>query len=200
MSLNNKIKKIKYIIIICTALICIASCSSTDNSKVVTQVNKGVKGKYSPEFTDVSFETSKEDMLNIEGKPVEEYPSLYNGTVYRFADKEYLGLNGSVKYMTDDIGNIACIAFLYESDDEEELSKAYESIHGKLMLKYGDSGNSSKTQGNYGDLWYFDDVHIQISAVVTSEYKGLQLSYMNADYSLKDVVDQKKKDRQNTNP
>lgn len=199
MHLNNKFIKIKYIIVACTMLVLIAGCSSNDDSKVVTQVNKEVKGKYSPEFTDISFETSKEDMLNIEGKPVEEYPSLYNGTVYRFDDKEYLGLNGSVKYMTDDIGNIACIAFLYESDDAEEISKAYENIHSKLVLKYGDSGNSSKTQGNYGDLWYFDDVHIQISAVVTSEYKGLQLSYMDSDYSLKDIVDQKKKDRQNSN-
>lgn len=195
----NLFLKIKYFIIICTVLLFIVGCSSTDNSKVVTQINKEVKGKYSPEFTDISFETSKEDMLKTEGNPVEEYPSLYGGTVYRFADKDYLGLNGSVKYMTDDVGKIACIAFLYESDDAEEISKAYENIHSKLVLKYGDSGNSSKTQGNYGDLWYFDDVHIQISAVVTTEYKGLQVSYMDSDYSLKDVVDKKKKERQNTN-
>lgn len=195
----NLFLKIKYFIIICTVLLFIVGCSSTDNSKVVTQINKEVKGKYSPEFTDISFETSKEDMLKTEGNPVEEYPSLYGGTVYRFADKDYLGLNGSVKYMTDDVGKIACIAFLYESDDAKEISKAYENIHSKLVLKYGDSGNSSKTQGNYGDLWYFDDVHIQISAVVTTEYKGLQVSYMDSDYSLKDVVDKKKKERQNTN-
>lgn len=195
----NLFLKIKYFIIICTVLLFIVGCSSTDNSKVVTQINKEVKGKYSPEFTDISFETSKEDMLKTEGNPVEEYPSLYGGTVYRFADKDYLGLNGSVKYMTDDVGKIACIAFLYESDDAEEISKAYENIHSKLVLKYGDSGNSSKTQGNYGDLWYFDNVHIQISAVVTTEYKGLQVSYMDSDYSLKDVVDKKKKERQNTN-
>lgn len=195
----NLFLKIKYFIIICTVLLFIVGCSSTDNSKVVTQINKEVKGKYSPEFTDISFETSKEDMLKTEGNPVEEYPSLYGGTVYRFADKDYLGLNGSVKYMTDDVGKIACIAFLYESDDAEEISKAYENIHSKLVLKYGDSGNSSITQGNYGDLWYFDDVHIQISAVVTTEYKGLQVSYMDSDYSLKDVVDKKKKERQNTN-
>lgn len=195
----NLFLKIKYFIIICTVLLFIVGCSSTDNSKVVTQINKEVKGKYSPEFTDISFTTSKEDMLKTEGNPVEEYPSLYGGTVYRFADKDYLGLNGSVKYMTDDVGKIACIAFLYESDDAEEISKAYENIHSKLVLKYGDSGNSSKTQGNYGDLWYFDDVHIQISAVVTTEYKGLQVSYMDSDYSLKDVVDNKKKERQNTN-
>lgn len=195
----NLFLKIKYFIIICTVLLFIVGCNSTDNSKVVTQINKEVKGKYSPEFTDISFETSKEDMLKTEGNPVEEYPSHYGGTVYRFADKDYLGLNGSVKYMTDDVGKIACIAFLYESDDAEEISKAYENIHSKLVLKYGDSGNSSKTQGNYGDLWYFDDVHIQISAVVTTEYKGLQVSYMDSDYSLKDVVDKKKKERQNTN-
>lgn len=140
----------------------------------------------------MNFENTEEEMLSIEGKAIEEYPSLYNGIVYRYADKNYKDLNGSVKYMTDDKGNIACIAWLYESDSAEDIDNAYEKIHSELVKKLGTSGNASEGMGNYGDIWYFDDVHVQISAVVTEDYKGMQVSYMDSAYSLKDEVDSKK--------
>jgi len=149
-----------------------------------------------PEFTDISFNVLEAQMLEKEGKTIEEYPSFYNGTVYRFADKSYYDYNGSIKYMTDDKGNIACMAWLYESDDSEDINAAYEKIHKELVKKYGESGNASEAMGTFGDLWYFDDVHIQISVVDTSDYKGMQVSYMKADYSLKDTVDKKKQEKE----
>lgn len=149
-------------------------------------------GKVKPEFTKLDFENTEEEMLSIEGKAIEEYPSLYNGVVYRYADKNYEGLNGSIKYMTDDKGNIACIAWLYESDSAEDIDNAYEKIHGELVKQLGISENASEGIGNYGDIWYFDDVHVQISAVVTDDYNGMQVSYMDSAYSLKDEVDRKR--------
>lgn len=153
--------------------------------------------KHLPEFTDISFNVLESEMLEKEGETIEEYPSFYNGTVYRFADKSYYDYNGSIKYMTDDKGNIACIAWLYESNDSEDIDTAYEKIHEELIKKYGESGNASESMGTFGDLWYFDDVHVQISVVNTSDYRGMQVSYMKAEYSLKDTVDKKKQEKEN---
>lgn len=170
--------KTKLILICLLTSICLAACGSAK--------------KIEPEFSKLNFENTEEEMFSAEGKAVEEYPSLYNGVVYRYADKNYKDLNGSVKYMTDDKGNIACIAWLYESDSAEDIANAYEKIHDELVKQLGPGENASENVGNYGDIWYFDDVHVQISAVVTADYKGMQVSYMDAAYSLKDEVDKKK--------
>lgn len=172
-------------------------CASSDDGKTVTEINKKVVSKYQPSFTELSLDSTEEEVLKAEGKAVEEYPSFYLGTVYRYDNKEYGGYNGSIKYMSDDKGNIACIAWMYESENAEDVNAAYESLHNEMVVKYGESGNDSRATGNYGDLWYFDDVHIQISAVITSDFNGLQISYMDAEYSLKDEVDQKKLEREN---
>ena len=80
--------KTKLILICLLTSICLAACGSAK--------------KIEPEFSKLNFENTEEEMLSAEGKAVEEYPSLYNGVVYRYADKKYKDLNGSVKYMTDD--------------------------------------------------------------------------------------------------
>ena len=196
---NDYLRKTKCFALVLCIMASLLGCAGKADNRVVTEVNKNVSEKYNPSFTGITFNISEEEMLSIEGEAAEEYPSLYKGTVYRFADKEYAGMDGSVKYMTDDEGNIACMAFLYESDDSEEIKTAYEILHSELVAKYGESGNGSESQGTFGDLWYFDDVHIQISAVITTEYKGVQVSYMDADYSLKDVVDKKKQERESAN-
>jgi len=147
-----------------------------------------------PAFTDITFDTSEEEMLKKEGEPSESYPSLYGGTVYVFSDHEFNGVNGSVKYMTDESGNIACISWFYENDDTMDVQARFENIHRGLENKHGESGNKAEAQGNFGDAWNFDDVHIMLDAVITSDYKGMQLSYLKADYSRKDQVDQKRKE------
>ena len=149
-----------------------------------------------PEFTDTTFDTSEADMLNKEGEPSETYPSLYGGTVYVFPGHEYKGVTGSVKYMTDDKGNIASMSWLYESDDVDSVAEVFNNTHDNLTEKLGSSGNSSAGQGSIGDAWNFDDVHIMIDAVITNDYKGMQVTYLKAEYSKKDIVDQKRKERE----
>lgn len=184
-------------IILCYSSVVLTGCSSSDNGKTITEINKKVVSKYQPPFTEFSLDSTEEEVLKAEGEAVEEYPSFYQGTVYRYDNKEYGGYNGSIKYMSDDKGNIACIAWMYESENAEDVDVAYEDLHNEMVVKYGESGNASQATGTYGDLWYFDDVHIQISAVITSDFNGLQISYMGAEYSLKDEVDQKKLEREN---
>ena len=163
---------------------------------VLTGCGKKEPDKFQPGFTDITFDVSEEELLKREGTPIETSPSLYGGTVYRFADKEFNGVMGSTKYMTDDKGNIACISWLYESDDTMDITARYTNIHKGLVNKFGESGNATESEGNFGDLWYFDNVHILVNAVITSTYKGLQVSYLKSEYSKKDAVDQKRKEQQ----
>lgn len=200
--MNKLLRFIKNKILILSLVFCYSStaligCAGSNDAKIVTEINKKVVDKYQPPFTEITLDSTEEAVLKAEGEAVEEYPSFYQGTVYRYDNKEYVGYNGSLKYMSDDKGNIACIAWMYESENAEDVNKAYETIHNEMIVRYGESGNVSEAMGNYGDIWYFDNVHIQISAVVTSDYNGLQISYMDAEYSLKDKVDQKKLEREN---
>lgn len=163
---------------------------------VVEEVSEKVAVSHLPEFTDTTFDTSEADMLKKEGEPSETYPSLYGGTVYVFSGHEFKGVTGSVKYMTDDKGNIASMSWLYESDDVDSVAEVFSNTHDELNEKYDDSGNSSAGQGSIGDAWNFDDVHIMIDAVITNDYKGMQVTYLKSEYSKKDIVDQKRKERE----
>jgi len=189
----------KYLLVILLAcLFCsFIGCGEKDASKTITEINKTVVDKHQPVFTELTLDATEKEMLEVEGKAGQEYPSFYNGTVFQYDKRVYNGYGGSVKYMTDDKGQIACIAWMYENEDGEQVKNAYEELHNQMKILLGESGNDSEAVGNsFGDIWYFDDVHIQISGVITSEYNGLQISYMDAEYSLKDEVDRKKSERE----
>ena len=54
--------------------------------------------------------------------------------------KEYLGLNGTIKYMFDDSGNIKSMAWLYLPESDEELEKVYADLCNQTNKLYGKSG------------------------------------------------------------
>jgi len=184
--MRHKALTLAALLIICMAFI--AGCASSKSS---------IDKAHMPAFTDMTFETTEADLLKKEGEAEESYPSFYGGTVYVYSDREYNGAKGSVKYMTDADGKIACMSWMYESQDATEVQKCFDSTKSALNEKLGESGNSSEAQGTYGDVWYFDDMHVMVDAVITSDYNGMQVSYLKAEYSLKDTVDQKRKEREN---
>lgn len=133
-------------------------------------------------LTEMTWENSVEDVIAAEGDDYTTYESVYNGTTYVFP-KDYLGMNGTLKYMFDDNDELMCVAWTYSSDTEDDLQDTYSQIHKQLEDTYGESGYDTKQQTNYGDVWHLEGGDIIISAVTTGTQKALQYSYLNPKVS-----------------
>lgn len=129
-------------------------------------------------FTEITWEHGFEDVTNLEGDYVSSYDSVYNGTTYTFP-KEYLNLDGSIKYMFDGDGGLMCVAWTYRSDSLDTLTYLYNEIHSNLEATYGESGYNANNSTNFGDVWRLSGGHIILSVMNTNTMKALQYSYLN---------------------
>ncbi len=137
-------------------------------------------------FTDMTWENSVDDMTASEGDDFTTYDSVYDGTTYVFP-KNYLDLEGSIKYMFDGADELMCVAWTYSSETEEDLKNIYSTIHQQIEDTYGESGYNTKQQTNYGDVWHLENGDIVLSLVTTDTQKALQYSYLNPKVSNKET-------------
>ncbi len=105
-------------------------------------------------FSHMTWTCSVSDVVAEEGEEHGSYDSVYGGVCYTYP-KEFEGRAGTVKYMFDGDEQLAAIA------------------------RYGESGYSAGHQTNYGGVWYRDSGDIILSAMITSELKALQYSYLS---------------------
>lgn len=134
-------------------------------------------------FTEIVWEDTLEDITALEGEPSQTYPSVYNGSVYVYP-KKYQSWDGNIKYMFDDKNELMCISWTYD-DSDSSVTEIYQSIHEQLEASYGESGYSTNSSSNYGDVWYLDEGNIILSAVTTDSQNALQYSYLNPAVSEK---------------
>lgn len=52
-------------------------------------------------FTEITWENTLDEVLALEGEPLDSYPSTYSGTTYTFS-KDFHDMSGTIKYMFDD--------------------------------------------------------------------------------------------------
>lgn len=135
-------------------------------------------------FTDISWNDSLEDVTALEGEPSQTYPSVYNGSVYIFP-KKYQSWDGNIKYMFDNKNKLMCISWTYNADSATMVKEIYQSIYEQLETSYGESGYSTSSSSNYGDVWYLDAGDIILSVVSTDTQNALQYSYLNPEVSEK---------------
>lgn len=128
-------------------------------------------------FTELSWDATYDDMVKLEGKDYESYPSVYSGTTYSYPMK-YMDQEGTLKYMYDDKDVLMSVAWACDGD-VDTLDKIYNTIHKELVDTYGESGYNTGNVTNYGDVWYLEGGHIILSAVTTEQQKALQYSYQN---------------------
>ncbi|MFV0504733.1 MAG: hypothetical protein ACK5LT_12325 [Lachnospirales bacterium] len=128
-------------------------------------------------FTDVPWRNTMDKMLEIEGNNYSTYPSVYNGTTYSYK-KDYMNLNGTIKYMYDDQNNIKSMAWSYSAPTLEDLENVYDSIETMVISKYGESHYSPDVSSNQGAVWYLDGYNIILSAMMTDTQKAIQFSYV----------------------
>lgn len=139
-------------------------------------------------FTKMTWENTVDDVLATEGDDYTTYDSVYNGTTYVFS-KNYLDLEGTIKYMFDDSDKLMCVAWSYSSDSEEEVKNTYNQIHKQVQDTYGESSYNTELATNSGDVWYLDEGDIILSVVSTDTQNALQYSYLNPEVSNKEAKD-----------
>lgn len=133
-------------------------------------------------FTDITWGSSLDDIIELEGEDYESYDSVYDGTTYSYP-KSYDGMDGDIKYMFDDKDKLVCIAWQCSAPDADALDDIYTDIHSSLEDTYGESGYNSGHSTNHGDVWYLEEGDIILSAVTTDSMNALLYSYLHPDVS-----------------
>lgn len=136
-------------------------------------------------FTELTWESSYDDMVALEGESENSYDSVYNGTTYTYPRK-YHDLDGTLKYMYDADNKLMCVAWTYSTDTDDDLKETYETIRKEVQETHGESGYNTEQPTNYGDVWYLDEGNIILSVMTTNTQKALQYSYLNPAVSTKE--------------
>jgi len=133
-------------------------------------------------FTEMTWESTLDEIIAAEGENYSTYDSVYGGLCYTYP-KEYLGLNGTIKYMLDENSTLACVAWTYTSTDEQALYSLYDEISASVNKTFGESDYNPQNATNYGNVWYLKDGNIILSTMLTSSNKALQYAYLHPDVS-----------------
>ena len=132
-------------------------------------------------FTEISWDSTTDDMIRLEGEGYDTYDSIYKGLTYTYP-KEYLGMGGMIKYMYDDKGKLCNVSWSYTGEGEEEVIKIYRAVVDDMTKLHGESKNDDGV-GNYCEMWKTDDGTVMANAVITNDTKVMQIAYMNSDVS-----------------
>lgn len=132
-------------------------------------------------LTDLTWESSVDDMIAAEGEEFDSYASVYNGLTYIYP-KTYQTKDGDIKYMFDDKGKLCNVAWSYEGETGDDVLEIYNQIVSSVMAERGEGENHDGVN-TYGRVWKTDNGSIVISAVTTTGANFLQLSFMSKEVS-----------------
>lgn len=129
-------------------------------------------------YSDMTWESTLDDVLATEGENYETYESIYKGMTYTF-DKEFKGQAGTIKYMFDSNDALMNIAWTCSSDNAADIMVIYNDLYKSLVEEYGEPSQNMDGVNNYAEVWKLDSGNIIVSAVVTSDAKMVQVSFLN---------------------
>lgn len=133
-------------------------------------------------FTEITWESSLEDVQALEGEPTESYPSSYKGITYVYP-KQYDGMDGSIKYMFDDQNKLKSMAWVYLPTSAEDLENVYEDLVSRTTKWYGDSGFDSDLVTAKGEVWYLEGGNVLIGVMSTGINEAIQYQYFHPEVS-----------------
>ena len=107
-------KIIASVLLLTAALLSLVGCSSAP-------------AKTECPFTEITWNSTLEDVQALEGELQDSYYSSFKGTTYVY-EKEYLGLPGTIKYMFDDEEKLMSMAWLYLPESDEDLENVYADL------------------------------------------------------------------------
>ena len=132
-------------------------------------------------FTKLSWESSAEEMISLEGEGYDTYDSIYKGTTYTYP-RDHLGKTGMIKYMYDDSGKLCNVSWSYTGKDSDDVMEVYRSVVEEMKDLHGDSRNDDGV-GNYCEMWTSDGGTVMANAVVTNDTFVMQIAYMSPEVS-----------------
>ena len=133
-------------------------------------------------FTEITWESSLDDIQAVEGELQESYYSSYKGTTYVY-EKEYLGLSGIIKYMFDDEEKLMSMAWLYLPESSEDLEDLYAELVKQTESRYGKSGFDSDMTTAKGEVWYLEGGNILIGVMSTGVNEAIQYQFFHPEVS-----------------
>ena len=133
-------------------------------------------------FTKITWENSLQDVQDLEGEAVDSYESIYKGMTYTY-EKEYDGMDGTIKYIFNDNEELMSMAWLYIPQSDEDLEKVYEELRAQTEDLYGESGFSSDMGTAMGEVWYLEGGNITISVMSTGVNEGIQYQFFHPEVS-----------------
>ena len=134
----------------------------------------------------ISWDLDSARLEAVWGKCDAPYTSIYNGLTYSYPC-EYLGRDGTVKFMFSDKGRLASVAWTFLTDSEEELNSVYTEVENAEKEKNG-AGNVSESSGAVGNVWYTKDKDILLTSVGVNGSYGFQYSYISRDFSKRNLA------------
>ena len=132
-------------------------------------------------FTELSWESTADEMITAEGDKYDTYDSIYKGLTYTYP-KEYLGNTGMIKYMYDDSGKLCNVSWSYTGDGEDEVMDIYRAVVEDMNRLHGESKNDDGV-GNYCEMWISNGGTVMANAVITNDTKVMQIAYMSPEVS-----------------
>ncbi|MBQ6575455.1 MAG: hypothetical protein IJL90_05045 [Lachnospiraceae bacterium] len=132
-------------------------------------------------FSEMSWDSTADDMIEAEGEGFDTYDSIYKGLTYTYP-KEYLGNTGMIKYMYDDAGKLCNVSWSYTGDSDESVMNIYRDVVEEMKDLHGES-KSDDGIGNYCEIWVTENGTVMANAVITNDAKVMQIAYMNPEVS-----------------
>ena len=139
-------------------------------------------------FTEITWESTIEEVQALESELQDSYYSVYDGTTYVY-EKEYLGLKGSIKYMFDDEENLRSIAWLYLPESKEDLENVFTELSKQTNKLYGKSGFNSDMSTAKSEVWYLESGNILIGVMSTGVNEAIQYQFFHPEVSSKKPVE-----------
>lgn len=133
-------------------------------------------------FTEITWNSTLEEVQSKAGELLESYPSSYKGTTYVYA-KSYDGMNGTIKYMFDADNHLKSMAWLYLPSSDQDLEDVYSKLVSQTTKWYGDSGFNSDLVTAKGEVWYLEEGNILIGVMSTGINEAIQYQYFHPDVS-----------------
>ena len=135
-------------------------------------------------FTEITWESTLDDVLALEGEPLDSYASTYSGMTYTFS-KDFHDMSGTIKYMFDDNDKLMSMAWLYIPESKEDLENVYQTLCDETNQLYGESGFDSDMGTAKGNVWYLEDGNILVGVMSTGSNEAVKYQFFHPDVSSK---------------